>query len=285
MDAVSRSVGPVDVTAIVDADFPAGSIVESFPDVPAQELLAAKASSPGVYTDDDQWRLRVRAWVIRHPAGVVLFDTGIGGVSAPAHEWAPATGALEARLAAIGVAPHHVDTVAISHVHDDHVGGVLADDGAPRFPNARYVVQRADMDWLRDLAPTSEEDALILAHLQPLQDEGLLDLLDGDRELSPHLHLHHLPGHTPGHQIMRIDTDGARMVLSADTWNHPAQFAHPDWPSGADAHHAQAAAARRALLAELLSHPGTVVAPTHLAESFGEVGSGRDGLATWRPLD
>jgi glyoxylase-like metal-dependent hydrolase (beta-lactamase superfamily II) len=283
--ARTRSVGPVEVTAIVDADFPGGPIIESFPDAPADGILGAKAAYPGVYTDDDQWRLRVRAWVVRHPEGVLLLDTGIGGATAPAHEWAPVTGALEERLAEIDVAPHHVDTVAISHVHDDHIGGVLADDGRPRFPNARYLVQRTDMEWLRQLAPTSEEDAVILAHVQPLVDEDRLDLLDGDHDLSAHLQLHHLPGHTPGHQIVRVVADGHRLVLSADTWNHPAQFAHPDWPSGPDAHHAQAAAARRAMLAELLSHPGTVLAPTHLAEAFGEVRSGRDGLAAWYPLD
>jgi glyoxylase-like metal-dependent hydrolase (beta-lactamase superfamily II) len=284
MTHVTRHVGPIEVTAITDSDFPESPIVEAFPDVPADALLAAKAAYPSVYTDDDRWRLRVRVWLVRHPAGLLLLDTGIGGAIAPASAWAPVAGGFGEQLAAVGVAPHHVDTVALSHIHDDHVGGVLTDDGEPAFPNARYLLQRSDMDWQRDLAREDEHDARILGHVEPLLGAGILDLVDGDLDLSPHLQLHHLPGHTPGHQILRIAADGHRMVLSADTWNHPSQFAHPDWPSGPDANHAQAAASRRALLAELLSHPGTVVAPTHLGEAFGEVHSGSDGLAAWRPL-
>jgi hypothetical protein len=62
------------------------------------------------------------------------------------------------------------------------------------------------------------------------------------------------------------------------------QFAHPDWPSGQDNHHAQSAAARRSLLGELLAHPGTIIAPTHFDEAFGEVRSDHDGVAAWAPL-
>ncbi|HET9417264.1 MAG TPA: hypothetical protein VFP30_06960, partial [Candidatus Limnocylindria bacterium] len=59
---------------------------------------------------------------------------------------------------------------------------------------------------------------------------------------------------------------------------------HPDRPSGTDVVPAQAAATRRAVLAEVLSHPGTTLAPTHLAEPFGTIGSGPDGLAAWRAV-
>jgi glyoxylase-like metal-dependent hydrolase (beta-lactamase superfamily II) len=283
MSHVTRSVGSIEVTAVLDCDFPAGPIVEAFPDVPVEGLMAAKATS-GVHTEDDQWRLRVRAWLVRHPGGLLLFDTGIGGATSPTQAWAPVTGDVATALEALGVGRHHIDTVAISHAHDDHIGGVLDDDGAPRYPNARYLIQQADRDWLRDLAPEDEEAAACWELLRPLADAGVLDVLDGDHRIDTALELHHLPGHTPGHQIMRIDAEGRRMVLCADTWNHPAQFAHPDWPSGPDNHHAQAAASRRRLLSELLSHPGTVIAPTHLDEAFGGVRSGPDGLAAWTPV-
>jgi glyoxylase-like metal-dependent hydrolase (beta-lactamase superfamily II) len=279
----TRHVGPVEVTAVLDSDFPDEPIVESFLG-PAEALLAAKATYPGVYTEDDLWRLRVRFWLLRHPGGLLLLDAGIGGASASAAAWAPAIGALPERLADLGIAPHHVDTVVISHIHDDHTGGLLTDERTPRFANARHVLQRADLDWQRDLARETDDAQAALDQVEVLADAGMLELIDGDLDLSPHLQLHHLPGHTPGHQIVRVNADGKRLTLCADTWNHPAQFAHPDWASATDAHPAQATASRRALLAELLSHPGTLLAPTHLAESFGEVRSGRDGLAAWRAL-
>jgi glyoxylase-like metal-dependent hydrolase (beta-lactamase superfamily II) len=145
---VTRRVGSIEVTAMLDCDFPAGSIVEAFPDIPVDDLQAAKASAPGVHTEDDQWRLRVRAWLIRHAGGLLLFDTGIGGASSPTQTWAPVTGDVAKELEAIGVDRRHIDTVAISHAHDDHVGGVLDDEGAPMFPNARYVIQQADRDFV-----------------------------------------------------------------------------------------------------------------------------------------
>jgi glyoxylase-like metal-dependent hydrolase (beta-lactamase superfamily II) len=237
-----------------------------------------------VYTEDDAWRFRVRAWLVRHDAGLLLFDSGLGGATSPAQSWAPTTGALARELDAIGIGRHHIDTVVISHAHDDHIGGVLDDAGAPMFPNARYVIQQADRDWLHDLAPTDEEAAACLALLRPLADAGILELISGDHRIDTALELHHLPGHTPGHQVLRIEMGDDRLVLSADTWNHAMQFAHPDWPSGPDNHHAQSAAARRSLLAELLASPGTIIAPTHFDGAFGEVRAGRDGVAAWVPL-
>jgi glyoxylase-like metal-dependent hydrolase (beta-lactamase superfamily II) len=279
----TRQVGPVEVTALIDSDFPDDPMVEAFLG-PPEALLDAKATYPNVYTQDDRWRLRVRCWLVQHPGGVVLLDAGIGGATASASSWAPVLGALPERLADLGVAPHHIDTVVISHIHDDHTGGLLTDEREPRFANARHILQRADLDWMRDLARETDEAAAALAQVEVLVEAGLVDLIEGDLDLSTHLQLHHLPGHTPGHQIVRVDADGRRLVLTADTWNHPAQFGHPDWASGTDVHPAQALASRRALLAELLSHPGTMLAPAHLGESFGEVRSGRDGLAAWHAL-
>src|SRR3954465_2067163 len=95
--------------------------------------------------------LRVRAWLIGHPAGLVLVDTGIGGPTSPTHEWVPSPGVLVAALAELGVAPGDIPTVVITHVHDDHIGGLLDATGTPAFPNARHVLQRGDLEWQRAL--------------------------------------------------------------------------------------------------------------------------------------
>jgi glyoxylase-like metal-dependent hydrolase (beta-lactamase superfamily II) len=276
-----RAIGSIQVTSIVDADFPAGPIAETFPAIPADALLSDDADASGVRTDDGQWRIFVRAWLIRHPGGALLFDTGIGGPTSPTQGWASTTGALLATLAELGVARGDVDTVALSHVHDDHVGGLLDDQGAPAFPDARHVVQRADVEWLRELAPESDEDRAVWGLIAPLEDAGVLDPVDGDRRLADGVDLHHLPGHTPGHQILRVVAGTERLTISADTWNHPAQLAHPDWPSGPDDDHAGAAEARRRLRRELADHPGTIVAPTHLAEPFVTIEEG-EGPPAWR---
>jgi glyoxylase-like metal-dependent hydrolase (beta-lactamase superfamily II) len=278
-------VGTVRIDALLDGDDELGeSIATQFPDIPEVDLLAWRERAPGVHGPSGGWRLRSRAWLVHHPGGLLLMDSGLG-VTDVTMSWFPRPGVLQDVLAEAGVAPHHVDTLVISHTHDDHVGGLVTADGEPAFPNARHVIQQAELETARADAREDEEDAAIWETLlRPIEEAGLFEVLDGDTRLNDELQLHHAPGHTPGHQVLRIASEGRRALLSADAWNHPGQFPHPDWPSGPDRHHAEAAATRRALLAELFSHPGTVLAPTHLAEAFGQVVNGKDGLAAWRPL-
>lgn len=278
----TRRVGRSEITAMLDADMADEPIVEAFPGIAAVELRAGRAAYPGVYTEDDRWRLRIRTWVVRDDAGCLLLDTGIGGTGSPTQEWASQAGATASVLDELGIGLTDVDTVAISHVHDDHIGGLLTEDGKPLCPNARYVVQRADVEWQRGAAAGDAYAAAVWGLLSSIEDAGVLDAVDGDRVLSAGMELRHLPGHTPGHQILIVEDAEERMVLSADTWNHPIQLGNPDWPSGPDHDRAAAAIARRALLADLDAHPGTIVAPTHFAESFGEV-RGTADARLWTP--
>ena len=286
----SLTVGDIELTALLDGDRELdGSIEDMFPGVPAEELEAFRDQAPGSYGPGGGWRLRVRAWLLRHDGGLILIDTGIGQQGAPAPGWFGAPGRLHEALAGIGVTPGDIDTVAISHVHDDHIGGTVmfSDVGVPvpAFPNARYVLQRADRDWQFQLAESEQEDRTIGdLLLRPLEKAAQLDLIEGEHPLAEGITLHHLPGHTPGHQVVRIGSGDARALISADAFNHPIQLGHPEWPSGPDASVEGAETARRTLLRELASEPGTVVAPTHFAEAFGHIRSGADGLAAWQPI-
>lgn len=282
MSHETRRIGRFEITAVLDADIPDEPMSDAFPDIPTTELEKAKIAFPDTYTEDDRWRLRVRAWLVRHPAGSVLLDTGLGGPASPAQSWAQQPGVLRAELDGLGIGLDAIDTVAISHVHDDHIGGLLTDDGSPVCANARYVVQRADVEWLRAAAVDDDEAATAWRLLETLEKAGLIDALDGDHRLGDGMDLRPLPGHTPGHQVLVLADGSERMVMSADTWNHPVQLANADWPSGSDDERAAAAASRRSLLADLDAHPGTLVGPTHFAESFGEIRPA-PGAWSWVP--
>lgn len=282
MAHATRTVGSIEVTAIVDADLELDPITDAFPDMPAERLMAEAGDAPSVRTAAGNWRLRVRAWLIRHPAGPFLVDTGIGGPTAPTAAWVPSPGVLVAALRELGVEPSDIPTVAITHVHDDHIGGLLNEQGQPAFPNAQHVVQRADVEWQRALGRENDEERAIWELLARLESAQMLDVIEGDRTLADGIELRHLPGHTPGHQIVRINDGGARLTISADTWNHPLQLMHPEWPSGPDNDHEGAAEARRALRKSIADEPGTIVAPTHLADPFVTIDERGDG-AIWRP--
>ena len=278
----TRTVGSIDVTAIVDADLELDPITDAFPAIPPEPLLAADDAAASVRTTSGNWRLRVRAWLIRHPAGALLVDTGLGGPTSPTAAWVPSPGVLVEMLSELGVEASDIPTVVITHVHDDHIGGLLDGSGQPAFPNARHVVQRADLEWQRALGRENDEERAIWELLAPLESGEMLDVIEGDHPLTDGIELRHLPGHTPGHQIVQISDGGARLTISADTWNHPLQLMHPEWPSGPDNDHAGAAEARRALRKEFAADPGTIVAPTHFAEPFVTIDEG-GGEVEWLP--
>ena len=202
--SATRTIGSIDVTAVVDADLELDPIAEAFPNVPADALLSETDEAASVRTAEGNWRLRVRAWLIRHPAGVVLVDTGIGGPASPTAAWVPEPGSLIERLNELGIARGDIPTVVITHVHDDHIGGLLDENGEPAFPNARHIVQRADVEWQRSLADENDEERAIWELLSPIGSAGMLDVIDGDHRLADGIELRHLPGHTPGHQIVNM---------------------------------------------------------------------------------
>jgi glyoxylase-like metal-dependent hydrolase (beta-lactamase superfamily II) len=176
-----------------------------------------------------------------------------------------------------------VDTVVLTHIHDDHLGGTTF-GGDPAFPNARYLLQAADLEALRSSAGSDEEDrAIYEASVRPLEAGGVLDIVRGDAELAPGVRIRHAPGHTPGHQIVDVAAEGSRVVISADAFNLPVQMTEPDWFSATDQDPTVANATRRSLLDELAGSP-TLVAPSHFAEPFGRVNTRPDGRTGWEPL-
>lgn len=278
-------IGDVTVTALLDLDMDYIPIAEAFPGADAETLLAEDVRYGGV-GHRGAWRLRVRAWVVDHPDGMLLMDTGVGGPWSPAMEWAASPGAMLEAMHEVGLDPTDVDAVAISHVHDDHIGGAVGERGYPTFADARHLIQRADWDWARDRATSGEvqQDRDIWERLLvPLQAAKVLDLVDGDVALTDRLELRLAPGHTPGHQTLKIASSGEQLLLTADVFNHPMQLANPARNGIADVDHENATETRRAMLREWSSDPRTLIAPAHFAEAFGYVIPGPFGDATWNP--
>jgi glyoxylase-like metal-dependent hydrolase (beta-lactamase superfamily II) len=125
---------------------------------------------------------------------------------------------LVGSLAAAGVTPEEIDVVLLTHLHLDHVGGgtYCEPDGTirPTFPRARYVVQRGE--WEDAVANRSTmRTSYRLENLLPLQEAGVLDLIEGDVEVAPGVCTLVTGGHTRRHQAVRLESGAARGIYFA----------------------------------------------------------------------
>ena len=157
---------------------------------------------------------------------VVLFDTGLtpeGTVAA---------------LGAAGYAPDQVDIVVLTHMHPDHIGGMVT-NGGPTFAKARYVTGAAEYNYWKGAANEGFD-----TNVRPFADKTTF-IDDGGSVVSGITGMM-APGHTPGHMIFHLESAGQRLVLTADTANHYIwSLGHPDWEVKFDADKARAAQARR----------------------------------------
>jgi N-acyl homoserine lactone hydrolase len=143
----------------------------------------------------------VHAWVIRHPDGVILVDTGIGDDSEFINGWyGPEVVALGDALASVHLDIGDIGAVVLSHLHFDHCG-------QQRLIDAPVFVQVTEHGDAQEPHYTIAEWAAI----SPSQ----LRLVDGDDEIADGVRVVATPGHTPGHQSVVIEAGESRVVLGA----------------------------------------------------------------------
>jgi glyoxylase-like metal-dependent hydrolase (beta-lactamase superfamily II) len=206
----------------------------------------------------------------------VLIDGGIGSPPRRTDLEAELTPGLVAGLAAIGVQPDDVTHVVFTHAHWDHVDGGLVDRDerrAPRFPNARYVVGRADLEVGR--AGTHPHN-LCTPDLEILESVGVLDLVDGDYDVAPGITYLDAPGETPGHHCVLVESRGTSFMHVGDLYHHPVELLHGWVQVGSEAD--RVIPSRQRVLAEALRR-GTTVASSHgLLPGWTRVTRRTDGL-------
>ena len=172
----------------------------------------------------------------------VLFDTGFGEAGR-----ANGNGRLQEGLAAAGYKPEDISIVVLTHMHGDHIGGLMEKD-APAFPNARYVAGKVEYDfWTSDArvgTPAENGHKGVLGKVKPLADK--MTFIGEGAEVVSGITGIEAFGHSPGHMIFRVESEGRQLVLTADTANHYVlSLQRPEWEVRFDMDKAAAAATRK----------------------------------------
>ncbi len=258
-------VGPFEIVVVCQGSAP----LDLADECPGHEVdwRLERALHPWAFGDDGSWPWHVHAFAVRGPGGLAMVDTGLGSYP-PYRPWGPDPGvsATEAYDEA-GVEVAEVRVVVLSHLHADHAGGSWGAEG-PRFPEAKYVLHEADVDFF---SATPDADAYsALAELRRIEALGMLDADPDDREVMAGLRIVHTPGHTPGHRSVVLDAGDERVLLTGDLLHLPVQAAHPSWPSSHDDDADTGAASRTSVLA-MAAKSGWHVGVQHFASPFGHI--------------
>lgn len=189
-------------------------------------------------------QLGMRCLLIEHDDGLILIDTGAGNKeNAKFHDIYGIENAgrddrtaLEDAVAEAGFTPDDVAIVINSHLHFDHAGGnTYRNEGGetlPTFPKARYIVQRGEHHYATH---TNERTAASYfpPNFEPVRAAGLLELVEGEREIVPGVRVIPTPGHVPYHQGVLIESAGERAFYLADLAPTTAHVPLP-WIMGYD---------------------------------------------------
>lgn len=190
------------------------------------------AVSQAAFIPTDKAQFFFTPTVVNTGSELVLFDTGLNAEGI--------TGAL----AAAGYTPDQIDTVVITHMHGDHIGGLM-NEGTATFANAKYVTGAVEHNhWMG--AGNEGFDK----NVRPLNDQ--ISFLEDGGTVTSGITAVPTYGHTPGHMSFMLDSDGAQLMLIVDLANHYVwSLAYPDWEVKFDMDKAAAAASRRKTLGML----------------------------------
>lgn len=206
----------------------------------------------------------VNGFLINTGSKLVLVDAGAAGL------FGPTLGKLAANLKAAGYQPEQVDEIYLTHMHPDHVGGLVAGEQLV-FPNAVVHAGKADADyWLSaaamDKAPADAKGFFqgAMASLNPYVKAGKFQPITASGELAPGIKAYVTAGHTPGHVTYAIESKGQKLMLLGDLMHVAAvQFDDPSVTIAFDTDNKTAATERKEAFAAA-AKGGYLIGAAHL---------------------
>ena len=255
----SFTVGTAQITALSDGSVPQDlhSLLHGTTNANIDALLSKAYLTNPI-------ELSLNAFLLRIDGRTVLIDTGAGQLFRPGYG-----GKLLASLAAVGVTPDQVTDILLTHIHDDHIGG-LVKDGQIVFPNATVHVAKPDLEFFLDRSNAAKahyamkyfDEAFMT--VKPYVVAGKVQTFQGTPEMMPGVTASIHPGHTPGSAFYTVRSEGQEIVFVGDIVHVAAvQFPQPAITIDYDVDQRKASKTRQEEF-EIFARDRTLIAVPHM---------------------
>nr|WP_321257384.1 MBL fold metallo-hydrolase [uncultured Pseudodesulfovibrio sp.] len=216
-----------------------------FPGVAEAALMAAGISA-GKW---NSWISPYTPTIIQSEETTILVDAGAGDL-------ASTTGQLVDNIKLKNMHPNDIDCIILTHLHPDHIAGLLTSNGQNPFTNARIILSDIENSYWRTKPDLLELNIPpeVRTILQSTASEFLqrysdrIETVSMDEQLTPNISLFAAPGHTPGHVGVEVQTHDTLFLIAGDAFLHPTHLTHPEWSSSVDIMPKTATRTRRHIL-------------------------------------
>jgi glyoxylase-like metal-dependent hydrolase (beta-lactamase superfamily II) len=266
--------GDAEVTVVSDGQLPLGPPKGTFVGVPDEDVRKMLSDN---FLSPDNVVLEQNSPIVNTGDKLILFDTGMG----TAKNFGPTTGRQQKSMAEAGIKPEDIDAVVFSHAHIDHIGGVVDASNKVLFPNAQYYIAQNDFDFWTDEGKMGSplKDFVVHArkNLLPIRDR-LVFFKDG-QEFVPGVQAMAAPGHTVGHHIFMVTSNGKSFAFLGDLTHHAVLLLEkPRMQFSYDTDPQQAAETRVRLLTTLAANKTPVMSYHYAWPGYGHIAKTGDGF-------
>src|SRR3954468_19860380 len=266
--------GDAEVTVVSDGPLPLGDPSGTFTGVPKEEVKKMLSDN---FLNPENVVLEQNSPIVNTGDKLILFDTGMGTSQA----FGPTTGRQQKSLAEAGIKPGDIDAVVLSHAHIDHIGGIVAANKKPLFPNAQYYITQSDFEfWTNEgLASGPFKDFMIHARKNLLPVRDRIVFIKDNQEFLPGVTAIAAPGYTVGHTIFMVSSKGKSFAFLGDLTHHPVLLLEkPRMEFSYDSDPKQAAESRVKLLGTIAANKIPVMSYHFAWPGYGHIAKTSEGF-------